>query len=368
LLDWSRDVTAFADRVGLGTFSVSGWSGGGPYVLACALAISERLTGAAVLSGCGPLDTPAARRTSSDLDRTMLALSTRAPLAARVLLKPAVVAARRTPKLAVKSIEQDFSKRDVETFRRLNPDAKPAMGFFLEAFRSGTAGVIDDYRVLASPWGFEPEAIDMHVDFWHGDEDRMVAMLEAQAVANRMANASFTVVPGAGHLLFMDHLPDVFTALARFALGHGPQNAGQIGRDVNGICCKQSDDNDDQQPPWKSLPEILGQSSPRHLADSSAHHLNGGHQWPRQECGPKKLGSKLCARNRIGRNAGWVIVGSPGNDARPNRSQQQSYPSNWGKCRHERGGVCTLPANLSANPLTILHVAPYKLSVQSDPM
>jgi pimeloyl-ACP methyl ester carboxylesterase len=214
LLGWSRDVAAFADELGLSTFSVSGWSGGGPYVLACAFAIPERLTGAAVLSGCGPLDTPAARRTSSDLDRTMLALSKRAPLAARILLKPAVVAARRTPRLAVRSVEADMSKSDVETFRRLNPDPKPAMGFFLEAFRSGTAGVIDDYRVLASPWEFEPEAIEIRVDFWHGDEDRMVALDEARAVAARMPNATFTVVPGAGHLLLMDHLPDVFAALA----------------------------------------------------------------------------------------------------------------------------------------------------------
>ena len=35
-----------------------------------------------------------------------------------------------------------------------------------------------------------------------------------------------------------------------------------------------------------------------------------------------------------------------------------------GKCRHERVGVCTLPANQSANPLTILHGAPYRLSVK----
>jgi pimeloyl-ACP methyl ester carboxylesterase len=214
LLDWSRDVAGFADAVGLESFSVSGWSGGGPYVLACAFAIPERLTGAAVLSGCGPLDTPAARRTSSDLDRTMLALSKRSPLAARLLLKPAVLAARRTPKLALKSVEQDFSPSDVETFRRLNPDPKPAMGFFLEAFRSGTAGVIDDYRVLASPWGFEPEAIEIAVDFWHGDEDRMVSIAEARAVAERMPHSTFTVVSGAGHLLLMDHLPDVFAALA----------------------------------------------------------------------------------------------------------------------------------------------------------
>jgi pimeloyl-ACP methyl ester carboxylesterase len=214
LLDWSRDVAAFADAVGLGPFAVSGWSGGGPYVLACAYSMPERLTGAAVLSGCGPLDTRAARRSSSGLDRAMLNLSGRAPLAARAMLKPAVIAARRSPKLAVKSLEQDLSPRDVETFRRLNADPKTAMVFFLEAFRSGTAGVVDDYRVLASPWEFAPEDIELPVHFWHGDEDRMVAISEARAVAERMPGATFNVVRGAGHLLLMDHMHDVFATLA----------------------------------------------------------------------------------------------------------------------------------------------------------
>jgi len=92
----------------------------------------------------------------------------------------------------------------------------------------------------------------------------------------------------------------------------------------------------------KSLLKISGQALPRHLADSGTHHLNRGHQRPRQECGPKKLGSKLRDRNGICRNAGWVIVGSPGDYSWSKRPQQQSHPSNWGKCRHEQVGMCTL--------------------------
>ncbi len=213
LLDWSCDVEAFADAIGLDTFAVAGWSGGGPYVLACAAAIPERLTGAAVLSGCGPLDTRAARRSSSDLDRTMLALSARSPRAARLVLMPVVAVARRNPQLAVKGIEQDLSPRDLDVFRRLHPDPASAIEFFLEAFRSGTSGVIDDYRVLASPWCLAPEDIEMPVHFWHGDADRMVALSEARAVAERMPNARFTVVPGEGHMLMMDHVHEVFAAL-----------------------------------------------------------------------------------------------------------------------------------------------------------
>ena len=214
LLGWTHDVAGFADALGLERFAVAGWSGGGPYVLACAYAIHDRLTGAGVLSGCGPLDTRVALRSSSAFDRMLLALSLRTPRAARLALKPAVLAARWTPRLAVKSIEQDLSPSDLRVFREANADPESAMAFFLEAFRSGSAGVVDDYRLLASPWGFTPEEIDYPVHFWHGDDDRIVVISEARAVAQRMPNATFTVVPDQGHLMLMEHAAEVFAALA----------------------------------------------------------------------------------------------------------------------------------------------------------
>ena len=60
----------------------------------------------------------------------------------------------------------------------------------------------------------------------------------------------------------------------------------------NRIGRKQGHDEDAQQPTWKSLLEIHGQALPRHHPDSGAHHLNRGHQGPRQECSPEKLRSK----------------------------------------------------------------------------
>ena len=52
---WPPLMTAFADHLGLEKFGQIGVSGGGPYVLACASAIAERLTGSAVLAGMVPL-------------------------------------------------------------------------------------------------------------------------------------------------------------------------------------------------------------------------------------------------------------------------------------------------------------------------
>jgi hypothetical protein len=117
------------------------------------------------------------------------------------------------------------------------------------------------------------------------------------------------------------------------------RHTGEVCRDVNRVGRKQGHDENTQQPLWKSLTKIPGQALPCHHSDSGTHHLNRGHQRPRQECSPEKLGSKLCARNRIGGNARWVIVGRSGDNARAKRLQQQSRPSSWGECRHERVGA-----------------------------
>jgi pimeloyl-ACP methyl ester carboxylesterase len=56
LTDWARDVAELADALGIRRFFLAGVSGGGPYVLACAHALPDRVLRATVLGGAGPTD------------------------------------------------------------------------------------------------------------------------------------------------------------------------------------------------------------------------------------------------------------------------------------------------------------------------
>ncbi len=56
--DWPADVAALADVLKLECFAVVGYSGGGPYALACALKIPERLTAVGTVSSNAPFDVP----------------------------------------------------------------------------------------------------------------------------------------------------------------------------------------------------------------------------------------------------------------------------------------------------------------------
>jgi pimeloyl-ACP methyl ester carboxylesterase len=57
LSDRSAYVAALADDLDFGRYAVMGWSGGGPYALACARALPDRVTAAAVVRCMGPCTT-----------------------------------------------------------------------------------------------------------------------------------------------------------------------------------------------------------------------------------------------------------------------------------------------------------------------
>jgi pimeloyl-ACP methyl ester carboxylesterase len=53
ILDWPDDVSELADFLQIKFFSVVGFSGGGPYALACAFRIPSRLIACGIVSGVG---------------------------------------------------------------------------------------------------------------------------------------------------------------------------------------------------------------------------------------------------------------------------------------------------------------------------
>lgn len=55
IAQWTQTVEKVADVLDLGEFAVAGWSGGGPYALACAGAMPQRVRAAATIAGMAPL-------------------------------------------------------------------------------------------------------------------------------------------------------------------------------------------------------------------------------------------------------------------------------------------------------------------------
>lgn len=73
-LDWAGDAEALLDHLDVERFARMGWSLGGQYCVAVAFRMPERISRAAIVAGCLPLDEPGHVAEVNRLDRTLVRL------------------------------------------------------------------------------------------------------------------------------------------------------------------------------------------------------------------------------------------------------------------------------------------------------
>lgn len=81
-----------------------------------------------------------------------------------------------------------------------------------EAFRSGPTGWYDDAWVLSQPWDSILNDVRAPVWIWHGDLDRNSPLPAMRRLASQVNLASFTELPGRGHLAAIDREEELLTA------------------------------------------------------------------------------------------------------------------------------------------------------------
>jgi pimeloyl-ACP methyl ester carboxylesterase len=214
IADWPADVAGLADQLGCERFDLVGVSGGGPYALACARFIPERLGTVGVVSGVGPVgDSPELKMELEPRLRALFALAQRggAPyeLAARIV----GATARRWPALFLNMLALNEPQAE-RTGATGDPARRVLEAGLVEAFRQGHHGPAEDFRLIASPWGFDPEEVRCRVLFWHGEADTIVPLEMGRHLARRMTEHGACWVPGAGHLFGIAHADAIIGAFA----------------------------------------------------------------------------------------------------------------------------------------------------------
>ena len=222
LLDWPKDVREVLDAERLESFHVLGISSGGPYALACCHELSDRVTGAAVVSGVTPLD----RRTLADDIASSLPPPARPLLrvkgSARVLHAVLAQLIRRQPDRAADQIGQLLSKSDRELLT--GPEGRGIVASMIEGVQQGGRAWAFESELLSRPWGFDLERIDTPVTVWHGEEDVAVPPDHAKHVAEALPNGRLTLCPGLGHLgVAVRMLDQIFEDLLSIGEGGGAQ-------------------------------------------------------------------------------------------------------------------------------------------------
>jgi pimeloyl-ACP methyl ester carboxylesterase len=213
ILDWPHDVAELADALGLQKFAVAGHSGGGPYAMACAYALPERVTHAATLSGAGPSGTPGGTRGMKPLDKFGF-LAGRLipwPLWWRIVQK---VYSRKLNPISAASKHPDAHRPPADdVLMDLLEVRETCVVSENEAFRPGLLGFAWDARLLTRPWGFQLEAIRTPVSLWHGTSDNMTPLPMARWIASRLPDCRTTFCEGEAHLLIFSHWQEILSEI-----------------------------------------------------------------------------------------------------------------------------------------------------------
>lgn len=199
--DVVTDVVAVADVLGADRFLTVGWSGGGPYALACAALLPDRCAAAVPLSGVAPYGVAGlewmAGMGEENVHEFSLALQDVAVLTPWIdeWAKQLAHVGADDVAAALGSLVSDVDKSaltgDFAAFLAAN---------FRHAVSTGIAGWRDDDLAGVRDWGFEVGAIQRPVSVWQGGEDRMVPFAHGVWLAEHVQGTRRHLHVEEGHL------------------------------------------------------------------------------------------------------------------------------------------------------------------------
>lgn len=210
LSDWPADVAALADDLGLDRFAVMGWSGGGPYALACAHAMPERITAAGVVSCMGPHDVPGLTVGINPQSMRFFTLNRDRPVVGRLVDRFMALGARRGPDKLLVRTRAALPPVDGDALGA-PPVGEGYVAALRECFRNGPRGGQWETSLMASPWDFDPHDIHVPVMLWHGDLDADAPPAMGHWLAEAVPACRARFFPDEGHISLVVNRAEAIT-------------------------------------------------------------------------------------------------------------------------------------------------------------
>jgi pimeloyl-ACP methyl ester carboxylesterase len=192
----AEDLSAVADLYEVDRFAVIGVSGGGPYAVAAAAAMPDRISLLALVAPIGEVADVQLRL--SRFQRLLFRRLARRPWASRLFFGRLRLMVFRSPDTAYRWLMRRVRAADRELLARsgVRISLQAAMG---EGLRPGVEGVAQDLRLCCSPWRLRFADIDVPAIIWQGSDDPVVPPEAAYALARALPNCRLDVIPAAGH-------------------------------------------------------------------------------------------------------------------------------------------------------------------------
>lgn len=210
---FAEDLRTIADTLGIDRFEVIGLSGGGPYTLACAAAMPDRVVAVGVLGGVAPVRGPDAAK--GGISTLISAAAPVVQIAGAPLRLAAVTLIRLIRPVAEPGLYL-YASISPEADRQLlvRPEFKAMfLDDLLNGSRKQLAAPFADVIVFARDWGFRLDDIKVPVRWWHGDRDHIVPFEHGQHVVSRLPDAQLTHLPGESHLAGLGRAEEILDTM-----------------------------------------------------------------------------------------------------------------------------------------------------------
>lgn len=205
---WSDDMEELADILELERFGLVGLSGGGPYLLATAHHLGDRVIAGAVFGGVAPThghEAPEGGLTRKALQAERLLTRLNRPLGNA--LSRLILSLHPYADPIMDALVKYVPGHETEMLGR--PDLR---AMFVEDLLLGSSAgmhaIVHDIILFARPWGFNLGDIDAPIHFWQGSADPMVPLEHARTMAGHIPGAGVTVCHNEGHLTGLDYTSD----------------------------------------------------------------------------------------------------------------------------------------------------------------
>jgi pimeloyl-ACP methyl ester carboxylesterase len=200
VLGFAADLATVADSLGIDDMAVIGLSGGGPYALAAAYAMPDRVVAAAVLGGVAPTKGPDAIKGGLvDVGVRLAPLVALTHVPTGIFLTGAVRLAR------------PVASPGLDLYARLSPAGDRALlrrpefkAMFLDDLLNGSrkqlSAPLADVLLFTKDWGFRVGDVTVPVRWWHGDADHIIPFAHGKHMVGLLPDAELHVLAGESHL------------------------------------------------------------------------------------------------------------------------------------------------------------------------
>ena len=196
------DIVAIADALGIGSFAVTGGSGGGPHALACAALLPNRVLRCLADVSVAPFEAEGldwlAGQTRGNVEEFEAALRGEADIRKIAESESAAMFAR------FDAGDSNFLGDNYEMPEEDRAQMAKHLGRIAIQLKAGLGrgvdGWVDDDIAFTKPWGFDVADIDLPVLLTYGRQDTLVPAAHGDWLAAHIPHAATRVNEDTGHL------------------------------------------------------------------------------------------------------------------------------------------------------------------------